>query len=221
MNSIFIVKCLYISKFCSNFARKICKAMKKFLLGFVILMLSIGLRAQGQFKDVRQTYLWDVTLSMKGYNGAPDIYDQVVDVMIKDIRSITDERTEIVVVPFQDTKYCEVWRESATPEGKEANPGCPRAPGPGQTASPLQRCSSTSYSLGGFACSDHCIVYHTRLLSAITSIWSLPIFDPLPTRTPSSPPISTPISRALATAPQNAGCFAPLIRVSLNNACRL
>lgn len=94
--------------------------MKKFLLGFVILMLSIGLRAQGQFKDVRQTYLWDVTLSMKGYNGAPDIYDQVVDVMIKDIRSITDERTEIVVVPFQDTKYCEVWREFATPEGKEA-----------------------------------------------------------------------------------------------------
>lgn len=94
--------------------------MKRFLQVFAILLLSLSLHAQGQFKDVRQTYLWDVTLSMKGYNGAPDIYDKVVDVMIRDIQSITDERTEIVVVPFQDTKYCDVWREYATPEGKEA-----------------------------------------------------------------------------------------------------
>ena len=94
--------------------------MRKFLLGLAVLLLSLSLHAQGQFKDVRQTYLWDVTLSMKGYNGAPDIYEKVVDVMIKDIRSITDERTEIVVVPFQDTQYCDVWREFATPEGKAA-----------------------------------------------------------------------------------------------------
>jgi len=90
------------------------------MVGLAALLLSLGMHAQGQFKDVRQTYLWDVTLSMKGYNGAPDIYEKVVDVMIKDIRSITDERTEIVVVPFQDTQYCDVWREFATPEGKEA-----------------------------------------------------------------------------------------------------
>lgn len=38
--------------------------------------------------------------------------------MIKDIESVTNERTEIVVVPFQNSKYCEVWKEYATPEGK-------------------------------------------------------------------------------------------------------
>lgn len=94
--------------------------MKTFFLGFATLCLSVSLYAQGQFKDVRQTYLWDVTLSMKGFNGAPDIYDKVVDVMVKDIQSITNERTEIVVVPFQDSKYCAVWREYATPAGKTA-----------------------------------------------------------------------------------------------------
>ena len=31
----------------------------------------------------------------------------------------------------------------------------------------------------------------------------------------------SPISRALATAPQNRICFAPFIRVSLRDACRL
>lgn len=94
--------------------------IKKFYLSLAILLLSLSLHAQGQFKDVRQTYLWDVTLSMKGFNGAPDIYSKVLDVMVRDIQSITNERTEIVVVPFQDTQYCEVWREFATPEGKEA-----------------------------------------------------------------------------------------------------
>ena len=94
--------------------------MKRFILGLAVLLLSLSLHAQGQFKDVRQTYLWDVTLSMKGFKGAPDIYDKVVDVMVKDIQSITNERTEIVVIPFQDTKYDQVWREYATPEGKAA-----------------------------------------------------------------------------------------------------
>lgn len=94
--------------------------MKRIFLGLAILLFSLSLHAQGQFKDVRQTYLWDVTLSMKGYNGAPDIYSKVVDVIVKDIQSITNERTEIVVIPFQDTQYCDVWREFATSEGKEA-----------------------------------------------------------------------------------------------------
>ena len=95
--------------------------MKRFFMMLtVLLMAPLSMFAQGKFKDVRQTYLWDVTLSMKGFNGAPDIYDQVVDVMIKDINSVTNERTEIVVVPFQDSKYCEVWREMATPAGKKA-----------------------------------------------------------------------------------------------------
>ena len=42
------------------------------------------------------------------------------------------------------------------------------------------------------------------------------IFRPSP-----KPPNLTPISRALATAPQNYICFAPFIRVSLSDACRL
>ena len=91
--------------------------MKRLLLGLMLVLSSWGVFAQGQFKDVRQTYLWDVTLSMKGYNGAPNIYDKVVDVMVKDIQSVSDERTEIVVIPFQD-RVLDVWREPATPEGK-------------------------------------------------------------------------------------------------------
>lgn len=73
-----------------------------------------------QVKDVRLTYLWDVTLSMKGYNGSPDIYEKVVNAMAKDIESITNERTEIVVVPFQDSEKLDEWRQPATQEGKSA-----------------------------------------------------------------------------------------------------
>ena len=87
--------------------------MKRILSGLAVVLFALSLNAQGQFKDVRQTYLWDVTLSMKGYNGAPDIYSKVVEVMVKDIQSITNERTEIVVIPFQDTQYDQVWREYA------------------------------------------------------------------------------------------------------------
>ena len=92
--------------------------MKRILLILSVCLLSVVCYAQGRAKDIRQTYLWDVTLSMKGYNGAPNIYDKVVDVMIRDINSITNERTEIVVIPFQNTAYCDVWRTMATPEGK-------------------------------------------------------------------------------------------------------
>ncbi len=74
--------------------------------------------AQSHTKDIRQTYLWDVTLSMKGYGNAPKIYDKVVDVLEKDINLIDNERTEIVVIPFQDNAHCEVWKEYATPQGK-------------------------------------------------------------------------------------------------------
>lgn len=92
-------------------------------IGLAIGMISLAgmtqkATAQNHAKDIRQTYLWDVTLSMKGYNNAPKIYDKVVDVLVKDINRIDNERTEIVVIPFQDNAHCEVWREPATPEGK-------------------------------------------------------------------------------------------------------
>ena len=84
----------------------------------LIFALIAGTARGDSYKDIRMTYLWDVTLSMKGYNGSPNIYDKVVTAMIKDIESITNERTEIVVVPFQNSKYCDVWKEFATPQGK-------------------------------------------------------------------------------------------------------
>ena len=69
-------------------------------------------------KDVRQTYLWDVTLSMQGKApGAPNIWEQVKEAIITDIQQISDDRTEIVVIPFQH-KALEEWREYATAYGK-------------------------------------------------------------------------------------------------------
>lgn len=93
--------------------------MTKTIISFVCLLLAATfVDAQSNaYKDKRLTYLWDVTLSMKGYNGSPDIYDEVVKAMVRDIESETNDKTEIVVVPFQDSRYCEVWREYATPEG--------------------------------------------------------------------------------------------------------
>lgn len=76
-------------------------------------------------KDVRQTYLWDVTLSMQGKAKNPDgtftpnIWNQVKSAIINDIESIQDDRTEIVVIPFQH-KALDEWREFATESGKKA-----------------------------------------------------------------------------------------------------
>lgn len=89
---------------------------------FVLFLAHFSLLSVGQnpkFKDQRFTYLWDVTLSMKGYNGSPDIYDRVMESMIKDINKLSNERTEIIVIPFQDRAYCEIWKSNATNEGKE------------------------------------------------------------------------------------------------------
>lgn len=65
------------------------------------------------FKADRYIYLWDVTHSMQGldwdqdsikykYNKDTDIYDQVVEELVRDISIIPDESTEIVVIPFQN-----------------------------------------------------------------------------------------------------------------------
>ena len=54
--------------------------ISKFILKLCLLIfLSQNVFAQqNQFKDERRIYLWDVTLSLKGFNGSPDIYDKVV-----------------------------------------------------------------------------------------------------------------------------------------------
>ncbi len=95
--------------------------MRKFFLTVVAAIAAMSAFAQSsQVKDVRQIYLWDVTLSMKGKAAdCPNIWDKVKTSMIDDIRQLSDERTEIVVIPFQH-KALETWREYATPEGKES-----------------------------------------------------------------------------------------------------
>ncbi|MGN1232394.1 MAG: hypothetical protein ACI4UJ_02970 [Candidatus Cryptobacteroides sp.] len=95
--------------------------MRKLVLIVFAVMAAMNVYAQSsQVKDVRQTYLWDVTLSMKGkVAGCPNIWDKVKVSMIDDIKNISDERTEIVVIPFQH-KALETWREFATPAGKES-----------------------------------------------------------------------------------------------------
>lgn len=95
--------------------------MRRLLLCLIVVTLSLSSMAQSsKVKDVRQTYLWDVTLSMKGkVAGCPDIWEKVKTAIIDDIMQISDERTEIVVIPFQH-KALETWREYATPQGKAA-----------------------------------------------------------------------------------------------------
>lgn len=71
------------------------------------------------FKEDKRIYLWDVTLSLKGYEGrTPDIYDDVVKALTSDINSIDDEDTEIVVLPFQ-TSVLDRWTAKSTKAGKE------------------------------------------------------------------------------------------------------
>lgn len=95
--------------------------MKRIVIAILMSFSALCMFAQNaHVKDIRQTYLWDVTLSMKGkVAGCPDIWDKVKAAIIEDIQTISDERTEIVIVPFQH-KALETWREYATPQGKDA-----------------------------------------------------------------------------------------------------
>ena len=89
--------------------------MNRLLISIAFLCFVATLAAQ---KSQRRIYLWDVTLSMKGYEGAPDIYDEVRDFLIEDIRNnIRDENTEIVVLPFQEN-ILERWIARADEAGK-------------------------------------------------------------------------------------------------------
>lgn len=93
--------------------------MKRVLLTLAALAsFTMAFAQSGNVKDVRQTYLWDVTLSMQGKAaGCPDIWEQVKEAIITDIQQISDDRTEIVVIPFQH-KALDEWREYATAAGK-------------------------------------------------------------------------------------------------------
>jgi hypothetical protein len=72
-----------------------------------------------QTKSQRRIYLWDVTLSMKGFGGkTPDIYNEVVKFLEQEINSITDINTEIIVLPFQES-ILERWKTRADESGKK------------------------------------------------------------------------------------------------------
>lgn len=93
--------------------------MKKLVISFMAVLIAFSAFGQNaKVKDTRQTYLWDVTLSMKGkVAGCPNIWDKVKTSMIDDIMQISDDRIEIVVIPFQH-KVLDIWKEYATPDGK-------------------------------------------------------------------------------------------------------
>lgn len=89
-----------------------------FFCAFFILSID-SIAQQNRFKNERRIYLWDVTLSMKGFKErTPNIYDQVITALEKDINSIIDEQTEIWILPFQ-TSILERWNVKATPAGRK------------------------------------------------------------------------------------------------------
>jgi len=96
---------------------------KNIQIFFILLFLfscSLLSAQNSKFKNERRIYLWDVTLSMKGYEGrTPDIYDEVVKAIKTDINSIADEETEIIILPFQ-VNILDAWKEKATESGKKA-----------------------------------------------------------------------------------------------------
>ena len=90
--------------------------MKRFVLTLLVLLLAFSSFAQ---KSIRRVYMWDVTLSMTGKAGCPDIWQDVKDALVKEINLITDPAVEIVIIPFQHRALNEhMQREYATAEGK-------------------------------------------------------------------------------------------------------
>lgn len=91
--------------------------MKKIIL--ILFATILFLQSNAQNKSERRIYLWDVTLSMKGFNDrTPDIYDKIVKFLENEINSISDESTEIVVCPFQE-RILDTWKANASVAGKQ------------------------------------------------------------------------------------------------------
>ena len=90
------------------------------LIAALLFAAVVSWSQNARVKDIRQTYLWDVTLSMKGKpKSNPNIWEPVKKALIADIQAIPDESTEIVVIPFQH-KALDTWRAPATEAGKAA-----------------------------------------------------------------------------------------------------
>ena len=97
--------------------------MKNYFVITVIFCFCFSLSAQvnsPRFKDTKNIYVLDLTLSMWGKSpGAKNIFNDVRDELIKVINTTSNENTEIVVVTFQDA-ILDVWEEKATKSGKQA-----------------------------------------------------------------------------------------------------
>ena len=87
--------------------------MKKVILLIVLsVCCTVAVRAQNSYSPQRYIYLWDVTYSMCGYVGTDDrgkeiidpekdIFDEVVDLLKRQIGSKVDPNTIIMVCPFR------------------------------------------------------------------------------------------------------------------------
>lgn len=71
--------------------------MKKALLILALLLSYTALFAQ---RERNYVYILDCTQSMRGYNGAPNIWDSTMDFLYKDINSLPAS-TSVSIIPFQ------------------------------------------------------------------------------------------------------------------------
>lgn len=71
------------------------------LLTLLLLLISFA-QTNAQNKEVKYIYLFDCTTSMKGYGGAPDIWQKAKDCLRGDIEKKTDQ-CDILFIPFQDS----------------------------------------------------------------------------------------------------------------------
>ena len=85
-----------------------------------LVVHTVGLTVCAQnFKSEKRIFLWDVTLSTFGFNGSPDIAEEVRENLLNAIENLQDENNEIVVIPFQD-KVLDVWEGNAGNSDKGA-----------------------------------------------------------------------------------------------------
>ncbi len=84
-----------------------------------LLLCSVCIVSFAQPKPVRRVYMWDVTLSMQGRAGCPNIWNKVKTKLIDEINLISDPNVEIVLIPFQHRALSEHMQVVyATNEGK-------------------------------------------------------------------------------------------------------
>lgn len=94
--------------------------MKKlvFLLFFAGVLAFSGSSSAAELLQ-RRVFLWDVTLSMTGKAGCPNIWQPVKDKLMEEINLITDPSVEIVIIPFQHRALHEhMQTDFANTEGK-------------------------------------------------------------------------------------------------------